>query len=1027
MIIGILQLSDIHMQLKDNSILQKQDFIPKAIQENIFELEYLFITITGDSAFSGKSEEYIIVRNMIEKISEGIKKIRKDINIHYIIIPGNHDCDFSSAKPSIRKTLVETIKEENIEYVEEEFIDEIIEVQTEYFKFQSIFEMGNKKIDTKLFKSYLFNLEDFSIVFNCFNSAWISSLEEKPGTLNYPIKRNVEYLSNLKSDLIISTIHHPKNWYSPNNSREIGTVLEKYSDIILTGHEHVSTANEVKNLKSGEYTQYIEGGVLQENWNAEISMFNLIQFNLTDKLQKISEYSWKKTYYSNISETEWLYFNRSGNLNKTFFELSDNYMQFLNDPGMTITHPRKEKIQLQDVYIYPHAKIINFTNKKNKTEQLIDLSKLKKYKKFKFLILGNERSGKTTLCKSLYKHYYNDGYVPIIIDSKKIKGNTIGEFNKQVYSDYVEQYSENTLEHYKQLEQEKKIIIIDDWEKLKQNNKFKLIMLKNIIKIYPNIILTGENILNYFDLIDNRDDDSMFDEFEKFEIKQLGHYKRTELINKWITLGQENVLKEKELIEKHDQILTDMNVVIGNNFVPSYPFFILIILQTSESNTPHNNKDSAYGYYYEWLITQSFIDLNVQHKDIDAYYTYISELAYYFFDKKINEITTLDLENFNRYYDESYDLTNDFKKMIKRLEKSSVIELKGEYYSFKYNYVYYYFVAKYFSRNIAEIKIREIISKLCKNIHVEEYSNILMFLTHLSKDPFILIEINNQAKKVFDNFSPTTLEKDILSLNNLIVEIPKAVYKNIEVKKHREERLIAMDKLENENNVDKINKSHNNKNISDTFAKLNVAFKTIEILGQILKNYYGSIKGEQKYVLTESGYMIGLRTLNSFLSLISDHVELIAVRIQKIIEEQEAPNTKEGIENRARKILFELSCTMAYGIIKKVSESVGTKDLYKTYKKITENHNFTSVKLIEISIKLDKSRTIPFSEIKNLKEDSEKNIMALSLLQNFVLEHLYMYDTNYSDKDRICNLLDISMEKQRAIDLSSDRKKIYLN
>lgn len=1025
--IGILQLSDIHMALGENSVWVKYEKIHLAIQEYIFELDHLFITVTGDSAYSGKYEEYIKAIEMLEGISANINKIKK-IDISFIIIPGNHDCDYLSGKPPIRDMAINNIHEGKVSNINEFIIDELVAPQEQYLNYLQYFEPSdNKTFDDKLFKSYAFNLGSFNIIFNCFNSSWISIRKEKSGSLYFPIDRFKEQLSSSKGDLVISSIHHPLNWYSPENSRLIGETLEACSDIILTGHEHVSTASKVEDF-SGNTTQYIEGGVLQDSYNPIFSQFNLIIFNLISKQQKIVRYSWSETYYTNIYETEWVAYNRSVSLNKSVFMLSDEFNAHLNDPGITIRHPRKTNVLLEDIYLYPDVRKVEINEKSGKADQIINLQKVTSFaENFKLFVFGSERSGKSAFCKTIYRYYHNRGLVPVYINALEIKGNTLSDFNKVVYKNYNYQYCERTLERYKQLEQQKKVIIIDDLDKCKQNSKSVLELLGKLTTMYPNLVLTGNEIMKYSDLLeDESDENDILEGFEKFEILQFGHLKRSQLVNKWNTIGQINNITEKELLEKHDKMIADINIVIGNNFVPSFPFFLLILLQTAESGLQHNNKDSAYGYYYELLITQSFFNINMQHNEIDAYYTYISELAYQFFEKDIYEFSYVEFEQFNSWISNKYDLSNDFERTIRRLINSSIIELRSDSYRFKYSYIYYYFVAKYFSVKITDEKIRSTISEMCGNVHIEENANILMFLTHLSKDPFILYEIHKQAQEIFEEFSPTTLENDIDALNKLAIELPKIVYHNIEVKKHREEQLIAKDELERgkqEIAVTKRERNDNNNTAMDVAAKLNVAFKTIEILGQILRNYYGSIEATEKYFLAEESYMVGLRTLNSFLSFISENVNNLANKIQKLIEQQDGDHNKSEIQKKAGKILFNLCCAITLHTIIKVSESVGSRDLYSTYKRITDQHNSVAVKLIEISIKLDQSRSLPYNDIKSLMESAKDNVLATSLLKVLVINHLYMFDTDRIEKQRICSLLDIPMGKQLSIDLVSTQKK----
>ncbi|MEJ8302651.1 hypothetical protein, partial [Saccharibacillus sacchari] len=626
----------------------------------------------------------------------------------------------------------------------------------------------------------------------------------------------------------------------------------------------------------------------------------------------------------------------------------------------------------------------------SKQEEIVDLSMLNNKKEtMRNLILGSEKSGKTALCKILFKTYYDRGFVPVYIESIDIKGHALVDIQKTVYKNYERQYSSGSLEHYKQLSYDRKILFIEDWGRNKLNAKYKSELLKNICSVYPNVFITGDDMLRYFDFIDESDkEQNFFEGFEKLEVMQFGHLKRSKLIDKWNTLGQDNLISDKMLAEKNDMMARDVNVVIGNNFVPSYPFFLMILLQTAESGLPHNNKESAYGYYYELLITQSFVNLKMQHNEIDAYYTYISELAYHFFEKDISEVTKEEFQNFNNCFNKEYDSHHQLDKMLKRLLNSSILESQSGSYKFKYRYIYYYFVAKYLSTRLAESEVRRIVIKMCADIYIEEYANIFMFLTHLSKDPYILEEINKQAKQVFNEIIPTTLDNDITRLNKLAIQVPKIVYKNIEVKKHREERLIAMDEEKEEQlRRDQVIKREENKknNSMDDAAKLNVAFKTIEILGQILRNHYGSIKADQKYMLAEEAYLIGLRTLGTFLTALNENIENIAVKVQRIIEQEEVELNKSEIEHKASLILFNLSCAISYHTIRKVAESVGSNDLYSTYQKITDRYDTVAVKLIEVSIKLDQSRSLPYNYIKKLTESISGNIMAESLLKVLVI------------------------------------------
>lgn len=308
-----------------------------------------------------------------------------------------------------------------------------------------------------------------------------------------------------------------------------------------------------------------------------------------------------------------------------------------------------------------------------------------------------------------------------------------------------------------------------------------------------------------------------------------------------------------------------------------------------------------------------------------------------------------------------------------------------------------------------------------------------MFLTHLSKDPFILNELFGYAQQIFADTIPATLDnEEVTAFNSLVGEVPKMVYQNIEVKKHREERLKMKDEIDRSKKEVATASSTNpipeaegevaeGEDFEMDFAdKLNLGFKMVEIIGQILKSYYGSIKADEKYILCEEAYMLGLRSLNSFLSILSSDIEAFSSHLQSIMAQRLSKEMdKAEFEKQVRRLLFSISCGISLQSIKRVSDSVGSVTLYETFKKISASHPTTAVKLIEISIRLDQSRTLPFNELKRLKTELESNLMAYSLLRGIVINHMYMFNASFKEKQQICDLLAISMKNQRSIELLS--------
>jgi hypothetical protein len=208
----------------------------------------------------------------------------------------------------------------------------------------------------------------------------------------------------------------------------------------------------------------------------------------------------------------------------------------------------------------------------------------------------------------------------------------------------------------------------------------------------------------------------------------------------------------------------------------------------------------------------------------------------------------------------------------------------------------------------------------------------------------------------------------------------------------------------------------------DIVAKLNLAFKTIEILGQILKNNYGKISNPVIFDLVEETYLMGLRTLNVFFSVIETNTDFLVNQINSLIEEKHITD-KTKIEQVSRRILFNICNQISYSFIKKITDSVGTENLENSYKSVLEKHNFNSVKLVDFSIKLDHFRSFPNEEMRNLKSDFSKSTLAQQIMKRMVINYLYLFPTSPEQKQRILSFLDIPMNVQRRIDFTSQQKK----
>ncbi len=1039
----IVHLSDLHMKEANNWLLEHVDKIYSVFQNTLTEMDAVFIVLTGDITISGKEEEYVQAGTLLEQIKQNIETKYQSLT-SFIIVSGNHDCCHNKEKQKVREAILDMVRNKKDSCIEEDVIDKCCEVQAGFFKFLANYQDDSTVLyGDKLFKLMEYKIGEYRICFLCYNTAWMSELQEKVGNLYFPVSLCSKNSPEQPPSASISVLHHTPSWHDPDNARELRNHLEKTSDLILTGHEHIPSKSRKDNL-NGVISIYIEGNILQSDSTDVKSGFNIIVLDLEKKKHKFEFYEWNGEYYEPLDKTDWIPYKSLVRSDKSNLIINDDFKIYLNDTGAPFQHPRKiDTLMLDDIYIYPDLR--EFTIGKSKETEILletihsdELFQIEKQDN-KVLLIGPEKSGKTCLCKMLFKQYYSNNYVPILIDGRDIKTTSTDDLDKIIIETYVKQYSNDTKEFFIQLENTGKIIIIDDFDKARIHPKAKSLLLSRINKKYPNVILTANNLFQIAQILTAEEQEEFaLEPYRQFEILPFGHLLRYRLIERWNILGIEDSFDESELIRKNDKTKKTIDTIIGKNIVPSYPLFLLTILQTVELGHPHDFKESVYGYYYETLITQAIgLVIKDNHK-IDAYYNFLTLLANYLLENKTREISLDSLTEFHSWYCKQYGVSPYLREVFNlheltaNLKDARILDEHQGLYKFRYKFCYYFFAARYLSINITQDNIKRRISGMCNRLYNEDIANTIIFLTHHSKDPFILQELMSNGRQIFKEAPILELEKDISTINDMIDEVPLLVVKNMDTKDVREERLKRKDEAEMVNNqsmeatdveISDIDESHpEDPSTLNRPDQLNAAFKTIETIGQILKNYHGSMKRMEKIELTEEAMMLGLRSTGALFIELNENIDALVSLVSIYMKKYETVDD-DKTERRARVVLFNLYSLITLALLKKIASSIGSEYLSETYREILESYDCTSVHLVDITIKLDFYPAFPINEIQALKKRSSNNNLALYVLQRLVVDHLYMFETDFKDRQRICTILKIPMSTQQMITQATAQKK----
>lgn len=1030
--ITICHLSDIHFAVDGNTILEKQEKLCNAILQDALKKEVIIFIVSGDIAQSGQAEEYEIAYNFFTEIQEYLEK-KKELRVLFFFVPGNHDCDFTDDQKNkddnLRREKVvnerENLSEDELSY----YIEALCRKQQEYRDFVDVFEYDNLEgVQVKalshsdLVVQYEVVVEGKGIRINLLNSAWLTERKEKPGYLYFPSK---EYQKITKDGHIeITVYHHPSNWMHPNDRNEFNRWVMNKSDLVYVGHEHLGRNESVETRDTIYHAQY--GEVLQERGNDKNSGFILSYiednenttnvFNWDDN-QKMYTMSYTLSRKLNATDNKYLYFQK-------------DFQTYLETADIRISHPRKEKVTMRDLYVYPDIEAYKNSNSSyDINEESVTvcgdvlLDYILKTKKISFS--GGSKSGKTALAKSIALDLIEKGKYGIIMDCTKLGAisNKNLQKNEEICISYA--YGKEYVGAYRQLDLSNKMLILDNFEKVRDRTSKQQIL--DYFDNFYDYILTFSNTTFELELLD----ESLYHEKNDYihcSISELGYRRRNQLITKWYYLSEGGDIIVDDLVrDKISEAMSTIDVLKGNGYMPCIPPHILIILQQLEYSIDGSNQErSNYGYLYEFLITKSILDMNQNceyiHRDIAfGILTNIAECML----SEGTRVISLD-----KYKSIVYQYNNDFQtdanaeQYLHEYERVELLNEKEGQVVFGYPYIHYYFTAKYLANNISKEWAREKIKTMSSQLYEEECGDIMIFLCHLSKDDFIIDIVLKNAKEILSdkNIFDFGEHKSIqLSFDEYLKSdfIPE---KDIEL---REDQLLEVrDRQERENRRQKDTEVIEEGR--EYVYSLDNAFKTIEVMGQILKNYPGTIKGAVKNDLLETIYAVGMRTLSYTSDILYGGIERIFEDISKKIQPSPSQIEMEKIKELSRKLnssMDNLFGLLSYAMIRNLADSVANKALVPVIAQSPLNEKI-GYNLVKDSIQLNEFGTIAVDLILKEYDDynDKDNIFAAKLLRLLVLDHYYVYGSkDYKNRQKVWQKMKFG-NKEKIIALQGEKK-----
>lgn len=999
--IGILHLTDLHIQ--DNYFPDRIDKLTKSIGYDIKQISHIYIVFSGDIANYGRKNEFDKAKEFVSHLKTNLKNNNRLLQIELVVVPGNHDCCFDDEKKT-RKSILNDCRTDVVD--EEDYFIDAMAVQNFFWEFANEIttvkepNLASYKLD---FRPHL----NFKVSFHCYNSSWLTEIDEKQGNLIVPENK---FLENENGEYVISVFHHPLDWLSANtrrnNKQRFEEHLIKTSNLVLYGHEH--DKGKSKAIIQQKQNVVFCGGKAFNIKDSKDTGFSYYEIDLTDKSINIKTYVYndEEYYLANFEDTHKIILK-----NKRSFVISIDFEEKISQLSIPLKHSKKEKLTLSDVFIYPDLEPLvddDYVQYPNSSE-LVDLFKDKDSSEI--LLEGADQSGKTSLLFVLYKRLYELGFNPIYLRGKYCNKTNIKKLLKKSLK---EQYNSEDIDLF--FQQDKKVLLLDNIHKSELNPKYKKNLIDSFIDNFDYVVITSDSTYNSRNVTEEA---TSFKNFKKYKVLPLGHEKRSELIEQWLMIGQDKLTVQEEVIlAEVKSRFAEIDALIGNRLMPAYPVFILTLLQSLDENL-QNFSQTSYANIYLVLIKAGLVKEGVKDNELTSLLNILKELSYHLYENlKALYFNNNQFEEFILEYSKNYfrheKLT--IRKILTVLCNANILKFDDENFSFSYKYIYYFLVAQKIATDID--KHQDTLYDLCDNIHLEINANILIFLSHHSKAQILIDSIILTSQIPFENFVPLSLNKDdefVKFISEFTKEIKHEIIEEINPKDEVKKDLQRKDA--HERSIQKVeNKYENDETVLPSeVVEMNQAFRTIKIIGQIVKNQSGDFEKDKLINLVEAAYNTMFRFLGFYSEILVRDKDLLIESLVENIKEKESNNRMQKIDSKTvekavKKMLQFISWRICVDSMSNLMFSVGTKGQNELFEKVSSNIDSTASKLVTFAIKTFYDK-IDTKELSKLFEDVKDNYLAQCILREYIKRYLYTNFVERNKRDQIITIAGFNKQK----------------
>jgi len=1011
-----LQVSDIHWLASSKEAVRFSKVGQALPAHFVNPIDVVFFLYGGDFAYAGKAEEYDQLWSLLIELETSVKTAFGDSVQYYSVgVPGNHDCYFGEDQ-SARDSLLHNVSKEKGPQLQGAITDILLKPQQAFFEFLDVLTDASRQklwqaVDNRLAWSRSFKVQKEVLQVNCFNSAWMSRLHERQGNLFLPSDDMIG--DEAPVALQLSLLHHPFTWLEATNSNAVRRRLLEASDLIFTGHEHVSATLQTELIAHGNSAIHEALPFLDDESDDE--GFVAIFLDTTSKQKLQIDFMWHEHEFvphqqgHRIEPQEALLpleleTNRYRRNKK--WEFTQEFETFLTDPELDLGRPDNPDLRLPDIFTSPDLRELRAdTNyEKGRTinggtaiDDVIDSEAV--------FLIGPDYCGKTAIAKMLTLQLKAEGLLPVLVSGSDVPTNP--ERLKALISKTVEsQYGKGVSERYLNAPLTEKALIIDDYHLLSSALRKKHQLLDLAKRFASRVfILSHDTELGLADF-------GMFmlrpgPKIRVINIPPFSFERRAALIGKWLSLsptfGSDPESDQRKESECHQMV----NTIVGQNYIQPFAPYILAVLQSIESGREVDLAASTHGHLYEVFI-KTALSRRRSQTNYNVLTAYVATLAIEAFEQEKDSFGMDFLREAHVRFEKETDLTCDPESVVDELVAVRLLSRRNDEFAFRERYIYYYFVAFYLKDRLSEDKAQEIVRECASKAWVQDYANVLLFLAHLSKDHFIVDTIMQVAKATFSDVVPARLEGE---LSVLLDSEAGSLELSDDPQNQNQARVEEQKQVAEESQLAHVAYPLRRDATIDEvglIGQLSASLKTLQILGQLLKNFPANFDPSQKVEMVNACIDLGLRSLGHYFNYAEAGKEELLTAFAEMIKTRLPGTNQTEARSKAGVAIGNLCHLASFGIIKRVSYAIGSTELAKTYQKVFSEAQTPARALVEISMKLDRMGEFPEQAIIGFAKSRNENFFAIRVLRNLVARHFRLFQRNFKLRQRIGEKLGIS-------------------